>query len=143
MGGMSAGQGPGRKPGLGAAAKGQEEASPLDRAVWSFREWAGDESSARGHPVVGDAMLCCVFFFNLLKIPLLLVLFIFPLLASLPDGCVPASKCAFQVTRQSTHCGKDGTGCCRCVHLLQPPAALRGTKSFKKHRKHFGESQTQ
>lgn len=26
MGGMSAGQGPGRKPGLGAAAKGEEEA---------------------------------------------------------------------------------------------------------------------
>lgn len=62
MGGMSAGQGPGRKPGLGAAAKGEEEARSSRQGVWSFREWAGDESSAPGHPAVGDAMLCCVFF---------------------------------------------------------------------------------
>lgn len=40
----------------------------LDRAVWSFCEWAGDENCS-GAPS-GDAMRCWVVFFNLMKIPL-------------------------------------------------------------------------
>lgn len=91
------------------------------------------------------AICCCcwVAFVNLLANSASITARSFPPLASLPGGSIPASRCAFQVTQQSTFCGKDCACCCPSVHLVELPGRLRWAKSFKISTKCSEERKTQ
>lgn len=154
--GGGAGPAPWRKPGLGASGGGRGAAAGVPpvpnpaggtdlpgRAARSFGEWAGDESPAPGHPPAGWSLLLGGGFFNLLANSASVTAHSFPPLASLPGGSVPASRCAFQVTWQSTFCGEDCTCCCWSVRLVELAGRLRWAKSFKNYTKYSDERKTQ